>query len=61
MDLTCRCKRDYTCVACRIKRGDYKDWILVVEERLRDGSHTAEETRTHWREMQRIYQAKRPA
>lgn len=29
MDMTCRCKGVYTCVACKVKRGDYKDWMLV--------------------------------
>lgn len=29
MDMTCRCKKGYTCVACKVKRGDYKDWMLV--------------------------------
>ena len=26
MDMTCNCKPGYTCVACRVKRGDYMDW-----------------------------------
>lgn len=28
MDLTCRCNPllNYTCVACKVKRGDYRDW-----------------------------------
>ena len=29
MDMTCRCKKDYTCVACRVKRGDYRDWVEI--------------------------------
>lgn len=36
MDLTCRCKGFYTCVACRVKRGDYRDWMLVEENECAD-------------------------
>lgn len=30
LDMTCRCKDDYTCVACKVKRGDYRDWMDVT-------------------------------
>ncbi len=44
MDMTCRCKGEYThadgcvveaytCVACKVKRGDYQDWTTVVRVR----------------------------
>jgi hypothetical protein len=35
MDMTCRCKPNYTCVACKVKRGDYRDWM--AREALRYG------------------------
>ena len=30
MDMTCNCKSGYTCVACKVKRGDYKDWTTTA-------------------------------
>ena len=27
MDMTCRCKGLYTCVACKVKAGVYRDWM----------------------------------
>ncbi len=29
MDMTCRCKAGYTCVAHRVERGDYRDWTTT--------------------------------
>lgn len=41
MDLTCRCKGFYTCVACKVKRGDYRDWMRAELGALRQASVSA--------------------
>ncbi len=38
MDMTCRCKMcspTYVCVACKVKRGDYQDWMEYEERQAK--------------------------
>lgn len=40
LDMICRCKvfsANYTCVACKVKRGDYRTWMDAEPERLPRG------------------------